>query len=303
MSALMDKLKKNTSNKWSAQINKSKIYGKKDMVPTQVPMMNVALSGDVDGGLTPGLTTIAGPSRHFKTLFALVMGAAYLRQYPDGVLLYYDTEFGTPPSYFDSLAIDMDRVFHTPITDIEQLKSDIMIQLQGIERGDHVCIIIDSVGNIASKKEVDDALAEKSVADMTRAKQLKSLFRMVTPHLTIKNIPLIAINHTYQTQEMYSKTVVSGGCLVGGTQIRMSDGSLKSVENIEIGDAVITIDGSQPVTHIWNPETLDDGFPECYEVEFDDGHKVICSDEHSFIIGDRWVAAKEISVGDVVSVV
>ncbi len=46
---------------------------------------------------------------------------------------------------------------------------------------------------------------------MTRARQLKSLFRMVTPHLTIKNIPMVVVNHTYQTQEMYSKAVVSGG--------------------------------------------------------------------------------------------
>ena len=46
---------------------------------------------------------------------------------------------------------------------------------------------------------------------MTRAKSLKSLFRIVTPHLTTKNIPCLAINHIYMTQEMYSKPIVSGG--------------------------------------------------------------------------------------------
>jgi len=71
--------------------------------------------------------------------------------------------------------------------------------------------MIDSIGNLASKKELDDARDEKSVADMTRAKQLKSLFRMVTPYLAMKDVPLVAVNHTYQTQEMFSKAVVSGG--------------------------------------------------------------------------------------------
>jgi len=33
----------------------------------------------------------------------------------------------------------------------------------------------------------------------------------VTPHFTIKEIPCHVVNHTYQTQEMYSKTIVSGG--------------------------------------------------------------------------------------------
>jgi hypothetical protein len=94
---------------------------------------------------------------------------------------------------------------------VEQLKHDSMAQLANIERGDHVMIIIDSVGNLASKKEVEDALEGKSVADMSRAKQLKSLFRMVTPHLTIKDIPMIVVNHTYKEIGMFPKDVVSGG--------------------------------------------------------------------------------------------
>lgn len=46
---------------------------------------------------------------------------------------------------------------------------------------------------------------------MTRAKSLKALFRMVTPYLRLNDIPCVAINHTYDTQEMFSKTVMSGG--------------------------------------------------------------------------------------------
>jgi hypothetical protein len=86
-----------------------------------------------------------------------------------------------------------------------------MNQIDGFEKGDKIMFFIDSIGNLASKKEVEDALKENAAADMTRAKQFKSLFRMVTPHLNLKDIPMVAINHTYQTQEMFSKAVVSGG--------------------------------------------------------------------------------------------
>jgi hypothetical protein len=51
----------------------------------------------------------------------------------------------------------------------------------------------------------------KSTADMSRAKQIKSLFRMVTPHLTIKDIPMVVVNHTYKEMAMYPKDIVSGG--------------------------------------------------------------------------------------------
>ena len=181
------------------------------MIQSSVPALNIAFSGSLDGGFTPGLTMWAGPSKHFKTAFSLLMAKSYMDKYEDAALLFYDSEFGTPQSYFDSFGIDTNRVLHTPITDIEQLKFDIMNQLTNIERGDHVIIVVDSIGNLASKKEVEDALEGKSVADMTRAKQLKSLFRMCTPHLTIKDIPMVVVNHTYKEIGMFPKDIVSGG--------------------------------------------------------------------------------------------
>lgn len=209
--SLVDKLKKNSTIKETDILTDSKFFNKKDMIQTPVPILNVALSGSLTGGLTPGLTVFAGPSKHFKTAFALMLAKSYLEKYDDSVVLFYDSEFGSPQSYFDSFGIDTNRVIHTPITDIEQLKHDSMAQLSNIVRGDHIIIIVDSVGNLASKKEVEDAIEGKSVADMSRAKQMKSLFRMVTPHLTIKDIPMVVVNHTYKEIGLYPKDIVSGG--------------------------------------------------------------------------------------------
>tara|TARA_B100000927_G_scaffold267653_2_gene241895 strand:- start:468 stop:1541 length:1074 start_codon:yes stop_codon:yes gene_type:complete len=211
MSSLVERIKKNSTIKESDIISESKFLNDKDVIQTSVPAVNVALSGKLDGGLTPGLTVFAGPSKHFKTAFAMLLAKAYLEKYEDGVILFYDSEFGAPQQYFDTFDIDTNRVVHSPITDIEQLKHDTMQQLNNFERGDHVMIIVDSVGNLASKKEVEDALDGKSVADMTRAKQMKSLFRMITPHLTIKDIPAIVVNHTYKEIGLFPKDIVSGG--------------------------------------------------------------------------------------------
>lgn len=221
--SLIDKLKKNSTIKDTDVLNKSQFFTKKDMIPTTIPAINIALSGRLDGGLTPGLTMFAGPSKHFKTLFSLICAKAYLDKYEDAVLMFYDSEFGTPQAYFESVGIDMERVLHTPITDVEQLKFDSMQQLKNLERGEHVIFVIDSIGNLASKKEVEDALDGKSVADMSRAKQLKSLFRMITPHLTLKDLPMVVVNHTYMEIGMFPKAIVGGGT-----------GSYYSADNIYI---------------------------------------------------------------------
>ena len=211
MSNLVDRLQKNSTIRETAVLSDSKFFNDKDLIQTSVPAVNVALSGKLDGGLTPGLTVFAGPSKHFKTAFGMLLAKSFLDKYEDGVILFYDSEFGAPQSYFETFQIDTNRVVHAPIADIEQLKHDVMAQLNQLERDDNVMIIVDSVGNLASKKEVEDALEGKSVADMTRAKQMKSLFRMITPHLTIKDIPAIVINHTYKEIGLFPKDVVSGG--------------------------------------------------------------------------------------------
>lgn len=209
--SLLDKLKKSSRVTGTDILSDSKLFGEKELTTTPVPMVNVALSGSIDGGLASGLTVLAGPSKHFKTSFALLMASAYLKKHDDAVLLFYDSEFGSPQSYFEAFDVDTSRVLHTPVTNIEELKFDLVNQLNEIDRKDRVIVIIDSVGNIASKKEVEDAMNEKSVADMTRAKALKGLFRMITPMLTLKDVPLVAINHTYMEQGLFPKAVVSGG--------------------------------------------------------------------------------------------
>lgn len=209
--SLLEKMKKVGSIKTTELLSESTFFNKKEGVQTEVPIINLALSGQVDGGLVSGLTFLAGPSKHFKSLLGLVLVKAYMNKHPDAVCLFYDSEFGITPDYIKTNGIDTDRVLHIPIEHLEQLKFDISKRLEAIERGDKVIIFIDSVGNLASKKEVEDALDEKSVADMSRARVMKSLWRIVTPHLTTKDIPCIAVNHTYQTMEMFSKSVMSGG--------------------------------------------------------------------------------------------
>lgn len=211
MSSLIEKLQKSGAVKETSILSKSDFFNVKDSVPTEIPIINVALSGRLDGGLTSGLTFLAGESKSFKSLLGLMLVKSYMKKYEDAICLFYDSEFGITPEYIESNGIDTDRVLHIPIEDLEQLKFDISQRLDDIERKDKVIILVDSVGNLASKKEVDDALDGKAVADMSRARVMKSLWRIVTPHLTTKDIPCVAINHTYQTMEMYSKAVMSGG--------------------------------------------------------------------------------------------
>jgi RecA/RadA recombinase len=209
--SLLERLHKNSTLDNVAVLAESNLFHKKDFIVTLVPGLNIALSGELEGGMPPGLLQIAGESKHFKTSFLLLMIKAFQDKYPDGVVIFYDSEFGAPQAYFEAFGVDMTRILHCPVTDIEMLKSDVARQLASISRSERVMIAIDSLGNLASRKEAEDAVEGKVVADMTRAKQLKSFFRIVTPHLTIKQLYMVVVNHVYKEIGLFPKTIVGGG--------------------------------------------------------------------------------------------
>ena len=206
-----DRLVKSSSVQETALLEQSTLWDDKAMVVTDTPSLNIALGGALDGGMTPGIVQIAGDSKMFKSKFAIELARNFQNCFPEGIVLIYDSEFGTPRPYFNDL--DKSRIVHTPIVNLEKLRSDIAIQLDQVDvkAGDKLFIIIDSLGNIPTIKELTDAKNEKEVADMTRAKVIKSVFRIMGPQLVLKEVYVVVVNHSYQTMDMFPQEVASGG--------------------------------------------------------------------------------------------
>lgn len=220
----MKRLLKASKLEYTAELDKSVIFNEKESIELPIYALNIAFSGRLKVGFISGCSMFAGPSKHFKSMYALLCAKAYMDKYKDAVLYFWDNEFGTPRGYFNALGLDTKRIIHAPLVSIEELTIDAQNVLSALKRGDKAIFIVDSIGNIASTKEIQDAQDSKEKADMgLRAKKLKSLFRIVTPQLNLKDLNMIIVNHSYDTMEMFSKTVVSGG-----------SGSVYSANNIFI---------------------------------------------------------------------
>jgi hypothetical protein len=129
----------------------------------------------------------------------------------DAITVLYDSELGTTPAYFEKSGVDTTLIDHRPIKSVEELKADAANLLNDAKDGDNILIAVDSLGMLRSDKEAADALKNDVKVDMTRAKEIKSFFRIVTGEAVLKRIPMIVVNHSYQTLEMYSKEVAAGG--------------------------------------------------------------------------------------------
>jgi RecA/RadA recombinase len=284
MNPLMSKMMKATSVVGASVLADSAFFNAKNQVTTSMPILNAAFSGELDGGFAPGITVISGESKTFKSALTLFSLKAYLDKYEDSVGIIYDNEYGITPAYIKSFGIDPSRVIHIPFEHIEQLKFDFVKKLEELKAGDHVFFMVDSIGQASSKKEVEDAHDEKSVADMTRAKAIRSFLRLITVQLTKKELPCFLINHVY----------VEIGCMHGSTQIMTTTG-VKSISDIVIGDIVITNTGLKPVTYCYKPHELESADKKFYELNFDDGSTVKCTGNHKFLTkSGEWIAAEDI---------
>lgn len=243
--SLMEKMLKSGKIKEAERLENSDILKEKPKAPTSVKLINVALSGKMDGGVGSGCTLIAGPSRHYKSGFGLLLVKAYLDANPDAVCVYYNNEFGIKVSYFENFGIPTNRILHIPFLNLELLRNDIVAKLDELTEDDKVIFFCDSLGNSSSKKELDDTLEEKSTMDLSRSRAIKSIMRMITPYLYMKNFPFVGVAHTYVDIGSYGgKQILNGGTgmyynpdniwVVGKSQLKESDELVGSTFNINV---------------------------------------------------------------------
>lgn len=210
--SLMSKLLKSVGKGSRATVlSQSNFFEKDTIFRSRVPIINLMIAGAFDAGISPGIHQLVGDSRTFKTNFCLSLVADFLEQNPEGILIFVDSEFGAS-KYFDAFGIDKNRVIHIPVENLEEMKFQITQTLDSIEPGEKVMYFVDSISQIASKKEVENALNENAAADLTRAREMNSFFRIITPKLQIRKIPFFCINSYYDSiANQYAEPTLKGG--------------------------------------------------------------------------------------------
>ena len=217
--------------------------------PVEPLIFNMIFSGNLvgeDAGIPAGIHMCAGPSKSSKTAIGLHMVKSYLEYHDEGMCLFFDTEF-SPKSMWASVGIDeamQQRIMHIQIESVEELRFKMVSMIEDIDKDDKVIVFFDSLGMTASKKELEDTLKGESKQDMTRARDIKSLFRMITSMISKRRIPAVFVNHTgKEIGGFMPKEVQTGGQateLAPNTVIFFSKATIKddkSVGSVDYGKA------------------------------------------------------------------
>ena len=212
-----------------------------DFIPTGNYILNACMSGDLFGGVPSGrVTTFYGPSSVGKSFLAC--SCAREAQKKGYTVIYMDSEGSIDAKFVSRLGVDASKLIIKQvqtISETSQFIANICAQLQQQENdyGTHqkVMFVLDSLGNLASDKEKEDIMSGNNKVDLTKAKDVKAMFRVIATPLARMQCPMIVNNHSYASIGSYvpSQVMSSGTGLVYNSSctIELSCSKLEMKEN------------------------------------------------------------------------
>ena len=216
-----------------------------DYISTGNYICNACLTGSIFGGVPNNrILCLSGESGTGKTY--LLMNMAREAQKKGHYVIWYDSENAIELSQLIQFGVDPEKFRYEPVGTVQDFKTSITqtldILIEQKEQGNSipkVFFILDSVGNLATQKEIDDAKSASDKADMTRAKQIRAIFRIVAHKMGIVGATFAFSNHIYMTTDLFAQRVQSGGKgLVYGASIilNLSKAKLKEGnDNLQTG--------------------------------------------------------------------
>lgn len=234
----------NKSSKYGGLVSEGAVSEITDYISTGNYMLNACLTGSIFKGIPNNRSTcLSGVSGVGKTYLALnICREAQKKGY---FIIYYDSENAVDKEQFENFGVDIRKVRYEPVQSIQEFRSNLTSTLDYLieekDKGSDVpklLIILDSAGNLATQKEIEDAKTGSEKADFSKAKIMRSVFRIALTKLGILNSTFVFTNHIYEGMSMFPTTIQSGGkgIVYGASLIlNMNKGKLKEEGNNQTG--------------------------------------------------------------------
>ena len=180
-------------------------------------ILNAVMSGSIYGGVPNNkVTAFAGESATGKTFFVLGVVAQFLRDNPEGGVVFYDTEAAVTKEMMESRGVDTERLIIAEPDTIQKFRTHALNVIEQYEKTPEakrppMMMVLDSLGLLSTQKEIEDTTSGKEVRDMTKSQLIKGAFRVLTLKLAKVNVPMLVTNHVYEVIGSYIPTKEMGG--------------------------------------------------------------------------------------------
>lgn len=225
-------------------ISESAYSNIKEWIPTGSYILNAAMSGDLFKAIPSGrIITFAGTSGTGKSYLAC--SCCREAQKMGYTPIYMDSEGAIDSNFVKRLGVDPENLIIKQVSTIAETSRFIAntlgaLQQQEDEYGRHqkILFVLDSLGNLTSDKEMQDTKDGNNKRDMTKAQEIKAMFRVNATALARMQTSLIVVNHVYSAVGSYVPTnIQSGGSGIAynsSLTIELSTSKLEDKDNDKV---------------------------------------------------------------------
>ena len=199
-------------NEDATMLSETPLSDVNDWISTGCYALNAIISGNCYKGIPSGRVTgfyglqACGKTLLLNTIVANAQKKGYSRT------VYFDSETALDKMCAERLGCDITQIKHAPVELIEDCRNQVIALLTKlIEMGAKrkVVIVIDSLGNLSTRKELTDAQNNHDAADMgLRAKTLSSMMRLITYRAAKIEAPVLFSNHIYENPSALYPTLI-----------------------------------------------------------------------------------------------
>lgn len=215
-----DDLNKQMSSisKYGSTMDKSEISTVDHFIGSGNYLLNACMTGSMLHGGFPNnrAVALAGPSGTGKTY--LLLNAIREAQKLGYSIVFYDSENAVDRDLIVKFGIDPTKFRYEPVNTVQEFRTSVTnLTEKLIEQKDKgielpkIMVCLDSAGNLATQKEINDAVSGSDKRDMTRTQVLKSTFRILMTQFGLCKIPFVFTNHTYAKIDLFGGTIAGGG--------------------------------------------------------------------------------------------
>lgn len=163
--------------------------------------LNAIISGSIFKGLPSNkIICFAGPESTGKTYFTLAACKNFQDSNPEAVVICFETEAALTKEMLISRGIDLNRFAIFPVATVQEFKNQCLRIVEKCleqDKATPILIVLDSLGNLSTSKEMEDSAKGEETRDMTRAQIIKASFRVLSLKLGAAKIPMLITNHVY----------------------------------------------------------------------------------------------------------
>lgn len=208
---------KDINNEYAGMADGELVGDSTSFVDTGCYIFNALLSGSIYDGLPANkITALAGEPSTGKTFFTLGICKTFQQQTKESGIIYFETEGAITKEMLSERGIDPRRFVLVPVSTVQEFRNQATKICDNLDKVPLVArhpilLVLDSLGNLSTEKEVKDIIEGNDTRDMTRAQLIRGAFRVLALRLAKLQTPLIVTNHTYSVIGAYVPTKEMGG--------------------------------------------------------------------------------------------